>query len=134
MFEEFAHGVRCLFRGFAWLTRPGVKRHVLIPLIINSVLFIAAIAVGAHYFGAWLHHWTAGLPGWLAWLASLLWLIFASAAVVVLFYGFTLAANIIGAPFDIFLSMRVEALLTGRRPETGRSLAADIGVALRGQA
>ncbi|MGH8320900.1 MAG: sulfate transporter CysZ [Gammaproteobacteria bacterium] len=133
MFEEFAHGARCLFGGFTWLTRPGVKRHVFIPLIINSILFIAAIAIGAHYFSAWLHHWTAAMPGWLAWLASLLWLIFAAAAAVVLFYGFTLVANIIGAPFDIFLSMRVEAMLTGRRPETGRSLAADIGVAMRGQ-
>ncbi|MGH8397768.1 MAG: sulfate transporter CysZ [Gammaproteobacteria bacterium] len=133
MFEQFAHGARCLFSGFTWLTRPGVKRHVLIPLIINSALFIAAIAIGAHYFGAWLHHLTAGLPIWLVWLASLLWLIFAAAAVVALFYGFTLVANIIGAPFDLFLSMRVEALLTGKRPETGRSLVADIGVALRGQ-
>ncbi|MGA9851613.1 MAG: sulfate transporter CysZ [Gammaproteobacteria bacterium] len=133
MFEEFAHGAHCLFMGFTWLTRPGIKRHVIIPLLINLLLFTAAIALGAHYFGAWLHHWTAGLPHWLAWFAALLWVIFALAAVMVLFYVFALATNIIGAPFCIFLSMRVETLLTGRRPKTGRSVAEDIGVALRGQ-
>lgn len=133
MYEEFAHGARCLFQGFTWLTRPGVRRYVAVPLIINLLVFAAAIALGAHYFGAWLHHWISGMPHWLAWLAALLWVVFALAAAVVLFYAFTMVANLIAAPFDIFLAMRVEAMLTGRRPETGRSLAGDITVGLRGQ-
>lgn len=133
MFEEFAHGARCLFQGFTWLTRPGVRPYVILPLIINLLLFAAAIALGAHYFGAWLHHWIGGLPHWLAWLSVLLWVVFALAAAVVLFYAFTLLANLIGAPFDIFLSMQVEAMLTGRSPKTGRSLTKDIAVGLRGQ-
>lgn len=133
MFEEFAHGARCLFQGFTWLTRPGVRRYVLLPLIINLLLFALAIALGAHYFGAWLDHWISGLPHWLAWLAAILWVVFALAAVMVLFYAFTLVANLIAAPFDIFLAMQVEAVITGRRPETGRSLAQDIAAGLRGQ-
>ena len=133
MFEEFAHGAHCLFQGFTWLTRPGVRRYVILPLAINLLLFVAAIALGAHFFGAWLHHWISGLPHWLAWLAAALWVVFALAAVLVLFYAFTLIANLIGAPFDIFLAMQVETMLTGRCPETGRSLARDIAAGLRGQ-
>lgn len=133
MYEEFTQGARYLFQGFTWLTRPGVRRYVAVPLIINLLVFAAAIALGAHYFGAWLHHWISGMPHWLAWLAALLWVVFALAAAVVLFYAFTMVANLIAAPFDIFLAMRVEAMLTGRRPETGRSLAGDITVGLRGQ-
>jgi CysZ protein len=40
-------------------------------------------------------------------------------------------ANLIGAPFNSFLSARIEALVTGRRPESGRSLARDIAISLR---
>ena len=39
------------------------------------------------------------LPGWLAWLEWLMWPIFALAVVLLLFYTFTMIANIIGAPF-----------------------------------
>lgn len=131
--EEFSRGAHCLFLGFTWLTRPGIRGYVILPLLINLVLFAVAIALGAHYFGTWLHHWISVLPHWLAWLDMLLWIIFALAAVVVLFYTFTLIASLIAAPFDIFLSMRVEAALTGHRPETGRSLTMDMVVGLRGQ-
>lgn len=133
MLEEFSFGARCLFLGFAWLTRPGIRRYVIWPLLINILLFALAIGLGAHYFGGWLHHWIAALPHWLAWLGILLWIIFALAAALVLFYAFALLASLIAAPFDIFLSMRVEAELTGQRPETGHSLALDIAFGLRGQ-
>jgi Uncharacterized protein involved in cysteine biosynthesis len=75
VFREFAAGAYCLFRGFSFLTRSGVKRYVVIPLLINIVVFACALAIAAYRFGSWLHRcWTAGLPGWLAWLAPLLWL------------------------------------------------------------
>lgn len=133
MLEEFTFGARCLFLGFTWLTRPGIKRYVIWPLLINVLLFAIATGLGVHYFGGWLDHWIAALPHWLAWLGILLWIIFALAAALVLFYTFALLASLIAAPFDIFLSMRVEAELTGHRPETGRSLTMDIVVGLRSQ-
>ncbi|MHB8403923.1 MAG: sulfate transporter CysZ [Gammaproteobacteria bacterium] len=131
MLGEFAGGARCLFRGFGFLLRPGVKRHVIIPLLINIGLFACAIALAAARFGTWLHHWTAGMPAWLIWLASLLWLIFAFSAMVVLFYAFTLVANLLAAPFNSFLAARVEALVTGQQPDSGRSLVGDILISLR---
>ncbi|MGA9854182.1 MAG: sulfate transporter CysZ [Gammaproteobacteria bacterium] len=131
MFEEFSHGAGCLFRGFGFLLRPGIKRHVIVPLLINVVLFGCALAYAANHFDTWLQHLTAGLPAWLSWLASLLWLLFAFAALVVLFYTFTLVANLIGAPFNSFLSARVQALVTGERPDSGRGLAGDIVISLR---
>jgi CysZ protein len=131
MLEEFTHGAGCLLRGFGFLLRPGVKRHVLIPFVINSMLFGCAIVYAARYFDTWLQHLTTGLPAWLSWLASLLWLLFAFAMLVVLFYSFTLVANLVGAPFNSFLSARVQILVTGEKPEGGRSLAADIVISLR---
>jgi len=131
MLEEFIHGAGCLFHGFGFLLRPGIKRHVIIPLLINILLFGCAIIYAADHFGVWLQHLSAMLPSWLSWLPSLLWPIFALAALVVLFYAFTLIANIIGAPFNSFLSARVESLITGEIPSSGRSMVADIIISLR---
>ena len=131
MLGEFAEGAYCLFRGFGFLLQPGVKRHVIIPLLINIGLFICAIAFAAARFGTWLHHWTAGIPAWFTWLTWLLWLIFAFSAMVVLFYTFTLVANLLAAPFNSFLAARVEALVTGQQPDSGRSLVGDMAISLR---
>ena len=131
MLEEIIHGSGCLFRGFGFLLRPGIKRYVIIPLIINVVLFGCAIAVAINYFNIWLQHLSAMLPSWLNWLPSLLWPIFALATLVVLFYAFTLVANIIGAPFNSFLSARVEILVASKKPDSGRSLVGDIVISLR---
>jgi CysZ protein len=131
MFEEFIHGAGCVFRGFGLLSRPGVMRYVLIPLLINIILFACAIVFAGDYFKVWLQHLTAGLPAWLGWLTPMLWLVFASAAVIVLFYTFTLVANLIGAPFNGFLSARIEYLTTGKQPDSGRDLMGDIAIGLR---
>ena len=58
----------------------------------------------------------------------MLWLIFAFSAVVVLFYAFTLMANLLAASF---LATRVEALVTGQRPDSGRKLVGDVVISLR---
>lgn len=131
MLHEFVRGGSCMFKGFGFLLRPKVRRHVIIPLLINFVLFVAAIALAANYFAHWLQHLTAMLPGWLSWLPYLLWPVFALAAMLVLFYTFTLLANIIGSPFNSFLSARVEWTVSGKLPDSGRSLGQDIYISIR---
>jgi CysZ protein len=131
MLDELIHGSGCVFRGFGFLLRPGVKRHVIIPLIINIILFACSIVLAAHYFSTWLRHFTTMLPGWLSWVPFLLWPIFALAVALVLFFTFTLMANLVGAPFNGALSARVEALAGGGRPDSGRGLFRDIAISLR---
>ena len=63
------------------------------------------------------------LPNWLAWLSWLLWLLFALLAGVVVFFTFTVIANIIGSPFNGLLAEAVERLLTGQEPPASGSLA-----------
>lgn len=131
MLDEFVHGSGCLFRGFGFLLRPGVKRHVIVPLLINIALFACGIGLAADYFSTWLQHLTAMLPSWLSWLPFLLWPVFALAMALVLFFTFTLVANLVGAPFNGALSARVETLAGGGRPDSGRSLFRDIAISLR---
>jgi len=103
------------FQGLAIITRPGLRRFVLLPLIINIAIFAALVWVGAYYYDVAMDAW---LPeeGWLSYFRWLLWLLFALTYAVILFFGFTLIANLIAAPFNSVLAARVEEKLTGESP------------------
>jgi CysZ protein len=97
--------------------RPGVRRFVALPLVVNVGLFAALIVYAKAQFEHFLH-WLQGLlPPWLQGLEWLLWPLFVLSLAVVVLYTFTLVANLIGAPFNGLLAEAVERHLTGRRPE-----------------
>lgn len=100
--------------GFGLIFRRGIRRYVILPLCINVIFYTAMIWVGVHEFQrltAWVEHL---LPGWLQWLGILLWLLFGLLVIFLLIYTFTLLANIVAAPFNGFLSEKVEEVLLGR--------------------
>ncbi len=103
-----------MLQGIGMLTRPGLKRYVLIPLAVNVVVFGGGIWLGAAAFEALMDRMQASLPAWLGWLEWLLWPVFLLAALVVVFYCFTLVANFLAAPFNGLLADKVERVLTGR--------------------
>ena len=110
MLGAFLQGVRYVLTGCRLLNRPGVRPYVLIPLCISALLFTG---------GLWLlwdslshlMHWL--LPAWLSWLQYLIWPIVALAALMILYFGFALLANLIGAPFNGWLSEAVAHHLGG---------------------
>src|SRR3990167_3180765 len=115
-----------LIQGFGYLTHKGLKRFVFIPVFINFILFILLFALGMHYFAGfthWINHIT---PHWLHWLDWILWPIFFLTSAIILLYMFTLIANVIAAPFNSFLSEKVEILMTGNRPDTPEGIWAGI--------
>jgi CysZ protein len=108
MDNGFLKGASYLLTGLRWLIRPGLRRFVAIPLLINILLFSAAIWWGASEFKVFLN-WVLGyLPTWLDWLRWLLWPLFAITVLLLCFYTFTLAANFIAAPFNGLLAEKVE--------------------------
>jgi len=125
---DFFAGVRHLWVGFKLLSKPGVRAFVLIPLIINALLFMGAIYVLGHYFGGWMEQLLGWLPDWLSFIESVLWLLFAILLLMVVAFTFTVLANLIAAPFNGFLAEAVERHLTGRVANPAqRSLMAEIG-------
>jgi CysZ protein len=110
---QFSRGAHYVTRGFGLITQRGIRRYVIMPLLINVTLFAAAIWFGSTWFEAFLD-WL--LPNWLEWARWLLWPLFAVTALLIVFYTFTLIANLIGAPFNGLLAERLEARLTGRAP------------------
>jgi CysZ protein len=108
---QFTRGARYVGRGWGLLNQSGVRRYVIIPLLINVTLFGTAIWYSVDQFETFLN-WL--LPSWLEWARPILWPLFAAAAALVLFSTFTLIANLIGAPFNGVLAEKLEARLTGQ--------------------
>ncbi len=108
MIQGFAIGFAYPLRGLRWLTRPGLRRYVAIPLLINVLIFGGLTWWGALQVDALSAMIQGWLPGWLEWLSWLLWPLFILAVVLVAFFGFTLVANLIGSPFNGLLAEKVE--------------------------
>lgn len=119
------HGVNYLIDGFKLITKSGLKRFVLVPLLINIFLFIGLFFFLKHWvsiFNSWFEH---HLPAWLHWLSAILWLLFLISFLLIILYTFVTIANLILAPFNSFLAEKVEFYLTGKIAES-RSLADNI--------
>ncbi len=115
--REFLLGASALGHGFGLINRRGVRPFVIVPLVLNTVVFVALIWLSADYFQHLLHSIMSHIPSWLSWLSWLLWVLFGGLVALTLFYSFSLLANLLGSPFNGYLSARVERDLTGRPPE-----------------
>lgn len=110
-------GAGYFFDGLQMIMRPGLRRYVIVPLLINLTIFTLLTIWLSQEFGALVDHYTPELPQWLSWLSSIVWVLFAILIAVGIFFTFTMVANLIGAPFNILLAEAVEAQLTGELPE-----------------
>lgn len=106
-------GANYLLRGFGLLFKPGIRVYVIIPILINTLLFAALIGLGIQQFTGFLDWLMPELPDWLHWLSWLMWLVFAVGAALILFFTFSLLANLVGAPFNSLLAQAVEKYLRG---------------------
>jgi CysZ protein len=129
MIGDFLKGARCALEGFRLMRTPGVRRYVALPLLINIILFSAAVYFAWEGTGAAIAHLVEWLPAWLDWLSWLLWPLFILMVLAVVFYTFTLVANLVGAPFNGLYAEKLEYKLTGTPPpSSGRVVDTLLGV------
>lgn len=112
-------GAGYLLQGIRLIARPGLRRFVLIPLLINILVFSAAIYAGIAQFEGLMALLESQLPSWLGWLEWLIWPIFILILLVLVFYSFSLVANLIASPFNGLLAEKVELMLTGQSLDQG---------------
>lgn len=130
--RKFLLGINYSISGFKLIFKPGIRIYVIIPLLINSILFAGIILSGANtlnrFIDTFLSQWH-----WLEWLTWLLWPIYLIIALAIVFFLFSVIANFIGAPFNGFLSAAVERSLTGseRKSETKKNYAEVIMLAFK---
>jgi len=102
-----------LLTGIKLISHPRLRYFVLIPLLINLVIF-----AGAFWFiFSSVMNWVDGyisdlLPDFLSWLSYLFWPVLIGAILLTFSFLFSIVANLIAAPFNGLLSERTEDLLT----------------------
>lgn len=101
-------GAGYFVKGLKLLWQPGIRAFVVIPLLINILLFAVLTTVLVNQFDALFTWLAAQLPGWLQWLLWLLWVIVAAVWLLIYGYTFAIISNLIAAPFYGLLAEKVE--------------------------
>jgi len=102
--------------GARLIVKPGFRRFILIPLLINLVIFVGVTIALFHTFGDFFAQILEWSPSWLDWFAWLLWPLVAFVFLVVYGYSFNIITNFLAAPFFGLLADKIETHLTGIAP------------------
>ncbi|KJS05387.1 MAG: hypothetical protein VR73_12345 [Gammaproteobacteria bacterium BRH_c0] len=107
-------GAGYFVKGFRLLWQPRIRPFVVIPLLVNILLFAVLTTVLINQFDALLTWLTAQLGDWLEWILWLLWLIVGALWLLVYGFSFAMISNLIAAPFYGLLAEQVELHLRGQ--------------------
>ena len=107
-------GIHYFSEGWRLVRLPGIKRYVVMPLLVNIVLMGLAFWWLFLQLGAWIPSLMSHVPEWLQWLSYLLWPLAVISIVLVFSYLFSTIANWIAAPFNGLLAEQLEGVLTGK--------------------
>ena len=100
--------LRCFLKGFAWLSKKSLRKFLVVPILINFILYTLAFVLAYLYLPDFIAQLIPEKLHWLSWLITPLFFIFFSLAG---FFSFTLVANLIAAPFYGRLAARTLLLL-----------------------
>ncbi len=111
---KLVKGFGYLLQGARLLTHPGLRLFVLLPLLVNVIMFAMGLGLLISFVGGWMGSVVAWLPEWLGGITWLLWFLFVLIFGMAVFFGFNLLANFIAAPFNGLLAEKVQLHLTGQ--------------------
>ncbi len=100
-----AAGAGHALKGFRLIFAPGVRVFVLVPLLINVVLFAAGLLAAGEFIDYLLAEKLAGMPEF---LHTVLRVLFWVLAAITVFFTFSLVANLVASPFNGILAEAVE--------------------------
>jgi CysZ protein len=126
------YGAGCLLRGAKLLRHPKLRPFVIVPLLVNVLIFGSLIGWGLGGLIDWVNGWMAWLPEWLSFLEWILWPLVGIAVALVTGYAFTAVALLIASPFNALLAEKAEELITGRPVQGLEGLGAALASVPRG--
>ncbi|MPS48667.1 sulfate transporter CysZ [Methylobacillus sp.] len=107
-------GPQYLLQGLKLVLSPGLRLFVLLPLLANLALFIGMVYYAVKQFDRWIAGLLSTLPGWLEFLSYLAWPLFVILLALIIFFTFSLFANLIAAPFNGLLAEKAEVMIRGQ--------------------
>lgn len=111
---QLVKGFSYLLQGARLLSHPGLRLFVLLPLLVNIIMFSIGLGMLIFFVSGWMNSVLGWLPQWLTGITWLLWLLFALLFGMAVFFGFNLLANFIAAPLNGLLAEKVQLHLTGQ--------------------
>lgn len=106
--------------GWRLITRPGLKRFVILPLLANIIILGSAFWWLYGQIGEMVNWVMEKVPDWLQWLSYVIWPLSVIFILLVFTYFFSTIANIIASPFNGLLAEKLEGQITGiNPPDTG---------------
>ena len=115
--NNLTNGLTYLTRGAGLIFTPQLRWFVIVPLIINLVLFVVLTTFLVSQFNGAMDWLLGFLPSWLDFLTWILWVLFAGIVLLVYGYSFSIFTNLLAAPFYGLLSEKTELLISGSGPE-----------------
>lgn len=131
--SDIMQGATCLGRGFHLIRQPEVRLYVIMPLLINIILFGGLLWLGYQQFSPMVESLMSHVPGFLEFLRWFIWIVITLLTVIIVFFSFTPIANVIAAPFNALLSEKIEIRLTGKAVSSGISFYAMIKISVISQ-
>ncbi|HSC76888.1 MAG TPA: sulfate transporter CysZ, partial [Pseudomonadales bacterium] len=109
-----ASSLEYLREGFRLLKHPELRGYVVIPLLINTLVFGGLFWWSLRGIGIAIQKAISWLPEWLDWISWIMWPAAVLLVLVVAMYAFSTFANLLAAPFNGLLAEKAEELLTGQ--------------------
>jgi len=111
---KLVKGFGYLLQGARLLFHPGLRLFVLLPLLVNIIMFALGLGFLISFVSGWMGGVVSWLPEWMSGITWLLWLLFGLLFAMAVFFGFNLLANFIAAPLNGLLAEKVQLHLTGQ--------------------
>ncbi|MDX1693559.1 MAG: sulfate transporter CysZ [Ketobacteraceae bacterium] len=121
MIAQLREGIHYVIQGYELAKRPGIRPYMVVPLIVNIVIFSVFGYLMVDQLDSWLSwfEFETDLPGWLDWLEPILagvgsllyWVLLIVGILLMLFIMssvFTMVTHLLVSPFIGLLAEKVE--------------------------
>ncbi|KTD60299.1 putative sulfate transport protein CysZ [Legionella santicrucis] len=109
--KSFWQGTFYLLRGIRHLFTKGLKRFIILPLVLNCLMFAGLFYLISHYLLPYSYHYLNQLPSWLSFLSTLFFIIFILGFFLMFLSLFTVVFNVIAAPLNGLLAEKTQNIL-----------------------
>jgi len=111
---NIVRGADYLLRGARMLTHPSLRLFVVVPLLVNVLIFGSLLGLTFSFLDRSIDSWMSTLPTWLGFLEWIVWPFLVIVFALLSGYLFTSIALLIASPFNNLLAEKTEELVTGK--------------------
>ena len=112
--KDYYSGINNLIQGAKLLAKPQLRLFIIVPLLVNMLIFSLAFWFLFSSITAWIESYMGSFPSYLSWFTYIIWPFLVISLVFTFSFLFSAIANIIAAPFNGLLAEKTEKLISGQ--------------------